>query len=476
MKISNRKGAKREAITLGAFIHNKQILRCVYEWVRENPGPLFKSKPAQQIAEWCLHHFAEHNEQPGSELLVTGYFEPWEEKTGGSAISDQIDAVLERAEHLWSQNHFLEHQLYTVIESVLRRQQVLLSVAMVDGTSNAESINELVPSALPVTLSREPDYASLFDDPEVGKDLAATVEPVFTFEDEVLSRFFDDTFAPATFTAFQGPEKRGKSQWLLECCMAALKAKKRVLYFDAGDMTKDQIFVRYLSRFAGRPFRGNTSNIEWQGLVADSMLAVDADYIEKEWETPISQKKVMAIKQRAARIFRGRFFSRNFPKGTLTCSTIKGVLDKLTMNGTPIDVVIIDYADIVAPSKSKYQDNRHAVTEIWGDFRTISQTYGVALITATQADAEAYNNDQHQGSFSESKTKNAYVTATLAIDKTIIDVNVFKLSYLFRRNGDTSRSVYVGSDLATSRPAVKVAWVPKKDKQERAPVGRIKNC
>ena len=195
----------------------------------------------------------------------------------------------------------------------------------------------------------------------------------------------------------------------------------------------------------------------------------------KEWPNVMSQSKVNTLKKKMASAFKGSYFSRNFPKGALTCANIAGTLEKMAMNGTPIDVLVIDYADILAPSKSKYQDNRFAVSEIWGDLRTISQTYETAVITATQADAEAYNNDQHQGSFSESKTKNAYITASIAIDKAPVDDNVFKLTYLFRRNGDTSRSVYCGSDLATSRPAVKVCWVPKKEKLERAPVGRIKN-
>ena len=130
------------------------------------------------------------------------------------------------------------------------------------------------------------------------------------------------------------------------------------------------------------------------------------------------------------------------------------------MRGIHIDVVVVDYADILRPEKSKYSDNRHAITEIWGDMRTVSMSYNVALITATQSDAATYENDIGQSSFSESKTKNAFITAEIGIDKTEYHESIFKLKYVFRRAGSISNAIYVMSDLSTYRPAMSAMWVP----------------
>jgi hypothetical protein len=334
-----------------------------------------------------------------------------------------------------------------------------------------------VPGSVAVSLAREPEYDNFFDNPDVAKDVIASVSPVFTFEDDTLNTFFDDTFAPGTFSCFAAPEKRGKSQWLLETTVSALRCKKNVLYFDAGDMTEDQIFARFVSRFLKRPYKGSKDSPAPQLVFSDMFLDGDDLQIsvnEVFHETPITQEQFNKVKRKCSKLFRNRFFTRNFPRGTLSVSTIRSILDNLSMRGVQIDVVIIDYADILRPTKSSYSDNRHAITEIWGDLRTLSMSYQLALITATQTDASTYENEIGQGSFSESKTKNAFITAEIGIDKTEYE-GVFKLKYVFRRTGSMSRFVYVASDLAAYRPAMMCIWGPNKlGSETRKPFGKIK--
>lgn len=474
MKVIKKKANNRLFIALGAVINHKGVLNSVYEWQRTSKEQIFVSKSAERILLWCIEHYTEHKEAPGNEVLESRYYEAWEEQTQGGEHAEEVDTFRVRAANTWNTSRYKEHQLYDIVQSVLRRQQVLVAMQRVDGTSNASIITDVYPSSVPVSLSREPAYPSFFEDPDVGTDISKTMEPLFVFNDEVLDAFFDDSFAKATFSVFQAPEKRGKSQWLLECSCRAVEAKKRVMYFDAGDMTKDQIFVRYLARLYGRPAKKDNPQIVWNSLIVESRTEVQCDYDEVEHTPGISQSEANRGKAAYAKKWRNKFFSYNYPKGALTVAIIQSLLDKKAEEGKPIDVVVLDYADIIAPSKSKYQDNRHAVTEIWGDLRALSQTNDIALITATQADADSYNNDQHQGSFSESKTKNAYITAEFAIDKSGHDEHLYKISYLFRRAGSISKSIYVGADLSTSRPAVVSAWVPKPKKADRAPAGKIK--
>ena len=459
MKIKKKKGQTRDLVILGSMCYDQQVLQAVQLWHQIHQEDLFLNKAFNRIANWCIAHYTKKGTAPGAKILHTKYFEPWEEEVQGSDEAVLVGEVLNNVVGAWKQVDFQRDQLFDLAEDVLRRQQVLIASDRVGGSSSAKTIDEIMAGAVPVTLAREPVYDNLFDNPEIARDVDKMMEPVFTFSNQIVTDFFEDTFAAGTFTTFLAPEKRGKSQWLLECVMSALGANKRVLYFDAGDMTEDQIFLRFVARSLKRPYKAQDQYVLTEPLdIVDNELTYDITKVTHD--TRVSQQQADKVKRKCSRIFKERLFSRNFPRGSLSCSIIRTILDTLSMRGVHIDVVVVDYADILRPEKSKYSDNRHAITEIWGDMRTISMSYNVALITATQSDAATYENEIGQSSFSESKTKNAFITAEIGIDKTEYHESIFKMKYVFRRAGSISNAIYVMSDLSTYRPAMSAMWVP----------------
>lgn len=469
VKVIKPKSRRRELLVLGALMHDSSLLHATMMWAHQHQDDLFLNDGANKLVEWSIDYYNKNGEAPGTDMIRVKYQEPWDEKTGGSGgLSEQVEAIRLASTSAWAESRFKKDQLYDIAEEVFRRQQVLIASDRMGGSSSAQIITDIIPGATPVTLAREPEYDSFFDDPRVAKDVSAIAQPLFTFKNEVLTRFFDDSFAAATFSAFIAPEKRGKSQWLLELTLAALTCGKRVLYFDAGDMTEEQIFLRFAARYLNKPYKPGPRYI-WRGLECDRETLIP-DFEEVDHEHAITQEESNRAKKALAKAAKGRFFSRNYPRGMLTVHTIRSILDSLSMRGVEIDVLIVDYADILGASKTKYQDNRFAITEIWGDLRTLSQSYNLALITATQANASAYTEELSEKSYSESKTKRAFITSEIGIDKVEGHDNIFKLSYTFRRTGTKSRSIYVGSDLATYQPACQAIWVPKKlDERDSRP-------
>jgi hypothetical protein len=476
VKIKRNRDQVRELVVIGAIMNDNQICHAVSMWQSQYQEDLFLSQSHERIVSWAVDHYREKKGAPGAKILYTTCYEPWEEESGGTEKCELVSGLMERAQEAYKAAKFHKDQLFDLTEDVLRRQQVLIASDRVGGSSSAKLISDIVPGAVAVSLAREPEYDNFFENPEVARNAEASIYPVFSFKDDVVNAFFDDTFAPATFTTFAAPEKRGKSQWLLECTIAALTSKKKVLYFDAGDMTEDQIFTRYAARMLKRPFRGSEDVPSSQLVFTDLYMDGDslhANHDEIEHTVGITQKQFNKVKAKCASMFKGKLFTRNFPRGTLAVDTMRSILDNLSMRGIGIDVVIVDYADILRPSKSKYSDNRHAITEIWGDMRTLSMSYGIALITATQTDAATYDNEIGQSSFTESKTKNAFISAEIGIDPTEFE-GVFKLKYVFRRSGSLSKFIYVASDLATYRPAMMAVWGPKAGNGGRKMLGKFR--
>ena len=70
-----------------------------------------------------------------------------------------------------------------------------------------------------------------------------------------LNSFLSPYFERDGFVAFQAPEKRGKSYWLMECVYLALKQKRKVLYYGLGDMSQTQYNRRLYSRVTRLPWK-----------------------------------------------------------------------------------------------------------------------------------------------------------------------------------------------------------------------------
>ena len=234
MIVKKKKDQTRELVVLGAMMHDTQILHSVSLWYSQYQEDLFLGRHHQRLVDWCIEHYQSKKENPSSKLLFARYYEPWEEEVGKNEESEAVAQLIVRVNDVWKECSFRKDQLFDIAEDVLRRQQVLIASDRCGGSSSARLISDIVTGAVPVTLTREPEYDNFFDDPSIATNVANSTKPVFTFDNKIVTEFFEDSFAPATFSTFLAPEKRGKSQWLLECAMAAMNCGKTVLFFDAG--------------------------------------------------------------------------------------------------------------------------------------------------------------------------------------------------------------------------------------------------
>jgi hypothetical protein len=147
------------------------------------------------------------------------------------------------------------------------------------------------------------------------------------------------------------------------------------------------------------------------------------------------------------------------PNSTMSVSQIEGQLDiwEASHNFVP-DVIVVDYADILAPEDRRVEF-RHQENEKWKALRRLSQSRHCLVITATQADAAAYEKKLlRQKNFSEDKRKYAHVTGMLGINQTDEEKRrgLMRLNWLMLREGEftVKRVVTVLQCLAIGRPVL----------------------
>lgn len=368
-------------------------------------------------------------------------------------------------------NYFIERRMAVVHE---------LKGQLIEQKAEADAINEVDYTFPMPDLNledkrnpyRDDDYLSevLFDD---------DVEPLFRLPGE-LGELWNPFFVRSGFFGLLAPEKRGKSWNLLYMAKQAAKAGRNVLFITAGDMTRKDVYRRSIIMDCKRSNRERYCGAHWQpvidckhnqegtcpyweeGAFPSTLKATDDDdkeYIIKdpedvnvphdyevcpdakkkgkdacpECKKAIWFKKVGAtrpiacdketkkqMKQFDFHVRKRGFEVEYVPRGRLTTPMIQAMIRRLEREGTIVDVVVIDYADIMAPEPgSGSREERHIHTARWGALRRLAQEQHCLVITATQATREGGQqtllNEQH---VSEAKTKTAEVTVFTALNQT----------------------------------------------------------
>ena len=336
-----------------------------------------------------------------------------------------------------------------------------------------------------------------------------------------LGEIWNPQMVRGAFIGFLAPEKRGKTFLFLDIAMRAARQRRTVAFFQAGDMTQRQQLKRicvYRAKKSDReqycgiqylpvkdcvhnqmdtcnkqvrecgfgPFADFTGTItEFKKQVTMQGLK-DAhkdpnnrgykpchncqEFNTNPWGTAWIEKKNLKspldVEQAIKEV--DKFFVTNkrhfrlssHAAGTLSVKGIRAELDLWQTRDNFIpDIIIVDYADIMAPSeKTEY---RHQQNSIWRDLRGLSQERNCLVLTASQTDADSYSRDSLTlSNFSEDKRKYAHVTAMYGLNQDHKgrekQIGIMRINELVVREGefDIKREITVLQSLKTGQPMI----------------------
>lgn len=86
---------------------------------------------------------------------------------------------------------------------------------------------------------------------------------------------------------------------------------------------------------------------------------------------------------------KARFVIKEFPTGSMTVADLRRYLDRMKAQGKQFDLVIIDYADLMAPER--YTDNAVENSKnVYVNLRGLAMSEDIAILTATQTNREGF--------------------------------------------------------------------------------------
>lgn len=248
---------------------------------------------------------------------------------------------------------FARHQaIFSAIES---------SVGLLD-KRDFDSIGKLIKSAVEIGVNNEGTYYDYFEQIEtrtmerkeflIGKKDRDGITTGIAELDKLLYR---GGWGRRELTTLMAGAKKGKSIGLSFFAMNAVLAGHNVLFVTL-EVATDIVAARMDARLS----------------------QVEMGELAKKHNTVADKVK------EAAGGKRGTLKIHEYPTGTFRPADLRRLLEKYRAQGITFDLIVLDYADIMAPD-TRYRDNQIAESKsIYEAIRAIGQEEGAAILTATQ--------------------------------------------------------------------------------------------
>ena len=460
MEIEKADGAaEREILT--AMIVDKIVLgKVVSKW---DPR-IFESLWANLVGGWCVEYFEKYKKAPKAH--IEGLFEVWAE--GGvdndtvllvdkflGGLSDDYETVRREI----NSDYMIDKAGRYFSKVRLRRFAQQLQGDLDLG--RLKKVKDRIINYAPFQMGGD-EGVNVLEDKNAVREVFSAVEKDLVVYNEALKHFFKSTLTRDALVAVMGPEKRGKTFWLMDIAWRAVVQRRRVAMFQVGDMSQNQMIRRFAVRAAGKPLNRKSSNIPISITHEPGEDFCQVTHKRKEFKEGLSEEDVYQGFERRVKSSGGDgtlLKLSTHPNSTLSVKGIEAILQGWERGGWIPDVIVIDYADILDMGPTRGDDNRSPINSTWEQLRAMSQRRHCLVVTATQADAASYSQRvMNMGNFSEDKRKYAHVTGMFGLNQTPgeKELGIYRLNWiaLRERDYDLNKLVYVAGCLGVGRPAM----------------------
>lgn len=440
MKIEEASGKEERRIVTGMIVDRLVLGRIASRWQRD----LFRSKWTNMVAELCVKYYGKYGDAPGK--AIEGMFESWAQE---SRDKESVNLVERFLSGLSSEYEALKQETnspYVIDLAAKHFSRVKLErlAETVTGQLDAGSVEKAAKAVTEfgvVKMTGHERIDVLADAQALERAFASRKKPLLEFGG-ALGKFFGDSMVRTGWIVLQGPEKIGKTTWLVELAYRAMLQRRRVAFFACGDENEEEMMMRFGVRAAKKPSRPGRAvriplSISQEAGDKIATVEFDESFVYKHALTLEEAKKALYEVRRYKLKSKDEFLGLSVhANSTLSVKDMDTTLREWEREGWVPDVIVVDYMDILAESGAG-DDFRHRVNATWKEFRGLLQTWHCLGISATQADAGSYDKEtQDRSNFSEDKRKNAHPTGIIGLNQSSDekDKGIMRLNWIVRRN------------------------------------------
>lgn len=460
MKMTKYDNSDEKQILIGMIVNDVVCGHISSIWEKEG---LFESKWSNLVASWCVKYQNKYSKAPQQD--IEKIFMSWAADSDDTDTADMVDQFLQSLSDEYEETNFNHNYILDRASIYFNGVKLKRLSETIEGDldlGNVEAALKRLNNFGHVEVGSTAGIDVLRDTEAIQTAFEEKKEPLIRYPND-LGKFFDESLERDGFIAFMGPEKRGKTFWLLDVAWRGMLQRRKVAFFAVGDMSQAQMLRRIHTRAAKTPIRPGVVKIP-RNIIRDEEEDGQCfvEFEEREFKKGLTWRQGLEAAKKTIKRTRSKetlFRLSCHPNSTLSVLNMQSILKTWEREGWVPDVVVIDYADILA-NPPGYKESRDAINASWKQMRAMSQSLHCLVVTATQADAASYTaNTLSTSNFSEDKRKYAHVTGMVGLNQNIAEKaeGIMRLNWLVLRENEFSsaKTVTVATCFPLANPAVK---------------------
>lgn len=462
MQVQKSSGNDERQILIGMITSKEVLGQIAVRWTGKG---LFGNVWSNLIAEWCINYYKMYEDAPNKH--IESCFHNWLEENQDRETAKLVETYLESLSGEYENLNKTINSKYIIDCSSVYFNKVKIQKLKNDleaciDLRDVKKALKLIDGFNPIDVGLGSGVNLLNDPNEIDNVLSEKWESLIDFRG-ALGEFFGNALSRDNFIAITAPEKRGKTFMLLEFAVRAVMQKRKVMFFEVGDLSQRQIHKRFYTRIAKKPLKPQKYKVPISIFRMPDNPQADVTFKHKETKKEVTKAKIQEMIDKLKNNSKEELLKTfTFPSMTISVNGIKEIITSQQRRGWSPDVVLIDYADILAPVSGNLE-SRHQINETWARLRGLSESIHGLVITATQADAKSYKSELlSMENFSDDKRKNAHVTGMLGLNQNQgeKEKEIMRLNWINLREAESSvnKVVYVAGCRSIANPLMQSCW------------------
>jgi archaellum biogenesis ATPase FlaH len=251
---------------------------------------------------------------------------------------------------------FIEDRCLDFFKNQTLKNAIIQSVDIMESKGDFEQIKRLVDDALNAGTERNIGHEYI---EHIEDRYSETARETVSTGWDVIDELTQGGLGGGELGVIVAPAGVGKT-WVLAAIGAnAMKGGKHIVHYSL-ELNEAYVGLRYDSIFTG---------------IANQNLKYHKEDVQGEMEK-----------------LKGDLVIKYFPTKTASVNTLSAHLKRIINLGTEVDMVVVDYADILKDT-SNSREVRHALGNIYEDLRGLAGEFQIPIWTASQANRSALDED-----------------------------------------------------------------------------------
>ena len=336
--------------SISALMKNQTFLEQIHDILDEKH---YDSDSLKWVVKECKKYYDEYRK-----CITLDVFKVKTQEVENDVLKVAIiENLKEVFRHLESPDlDFIEDKALDFFKNQTLKSAIVQSVEIMESKGDFEQIKRLVDDALNAGTERNigHEYIQHIED-RYSETARSTVETGW----EVIDDLTQGGLGGGELGVIVAPAGVGKT-WVLAAIGAnAMKRGKHIVHYSL-ELNESYVGLRYDSIFTG---------------IANQNLKYHKDDVQTEMDK-----------------LKGDLVIKYYPTKSASVNTLSAHLKRITTLGTEVDMVVVDYADILKDTGNS-REVRHALGNIYEDLRGLAGEFQIPVWTASQANRSALDED-----------------------------------------------------------------------------------